>query len=81
MQMIYKVTVEVEGRGSLRSLVRSFLFADRESADLFAKMIEIRADVRLVGTSIDHLMSPREAMEEVDQEIDMVMRVAYSEQL
>lgn len=36
---------------------------------------------RIVGTSIDHLMTAKDALEEIDEEIEMAMRVAYTEQL
>lgn len=81
MQMFYKVTVQILGVGSVPAMTRSFHFASQHDADTFARLMEHRSGVTLVGTSIDHLMSAREASEEVHDEIDMAMRVAYSESL
>lgn len=79
MKMFYKVSVEFPCPGTGLVMRRSFSFARREEADLFVKVAEGRDGLKITGTSIDHLMDAREVFEEIDEEIDLSMRVAHSE--
>ena len=82
MQMIFKVTVQLPEVGSMLAVTRTFLFLDRQEANNFTKLIEQRTDgVKVVLTSIDHLIRASEALDEIDEEMDMAMRVAYTERL
>lgn len=80
MKMIFKVTVEIPDPGSMLILRRTFTFADRAEAEAFTKLLQSQpGGVKMVGTSIDHLMSAKEALVEIDEEVDMAGRVAYAE--
>lgn len=80
MQMIFKVAIEIPAVGSVPAMRRTFCFTDRREAEVFSKMIEQHTGgVKLAGTSIDHLMGACEALDEVDEEIEMATRVAHVE--
>lgn len=80
MQMIFKVAIEIPAVGSVPAMRRTFCFNDRQEAENFSKIAEREAGgVKLVGTSIDHLMSAKEALYEIAEEIEMSTRVAYVE--
>lgn len=80
MIVIYQIRVSIPCSAGM-VLERTFLFADRLEAEKFAKLVERHpAAIRVVGTSINHLMSAGEALDEVDEEINLDARLAYSEQ-
>lgn len=81
MQMIYRVTVEFPVITTGMVVRRPFFFSDRHEADKFVQCTEKRNDgVTIVGTSIDHIMAAYEAIDEVDEEMEMAMRVAWQDQ-
>lgn len=80
MKMFYKVTVDFPDPTKGFCIRRSFSFASTQEADNFVKLLAQReGSVTVAGTSIDHLMDAREALDEIDEEIDLTMRAAHSE--
>lgn len=82
MQLFFKVTIEFPSVGSVAAMRRAFCFATKEEAGAFIGEMHTRgADlaISVVGTSIDHIMTGAEAAAEVAEEMDLNMRVAYSE--
>lgn len=80
MQLVFKVTVEIPAVGSILGATRSYTFTSRSETEVFTKLVAARGDgVRVVSHSIDHIMNPTEAIQEIDEEMEMVMRSAYSE--
>lgn len=79
MQLFFKVHVHFPAVGGVCEMDRTFCFATRQEAESFEKTLAGRGDgVRATGTSIDHMMVAAEAIREVDEEMDLTMRSAYS---
>lgn len=81
MRLIYKISVEFPAISSCVSSVRrDFFFEDTKEAEYFAKHTMRRNDdAKVVGTSIEHIMTAEEATDEIDEEMEMALRVAWSE--
>lgn len=80
MQLFFKVHVQFPAVGGICEAGRTFCFATRKEAEAFEAALAGRGDgVRVTGTSIDHMMTAAEAVAEICEEMDLVMRAAYSE--
>ena len=69
MKRIYRVSVTIE-RGVDRPLKSSFIFGSRYEADTFIEEAHVRFGCAKEGFSIDHVMSRKEALDEIRAALD-----------
>lgn len=80
MQLFFKVHVHFPAVGGICEAGRTFCFETRKEAEAFTAAMAGRGDgVRVTGSSLDHIMTAAEAVTEINEEMDMIMRAAYSE--
>ena len=68
MKTIYHVTVDIGTPGRARN--RSFIFGSRYEADTFIEEAKAKYGVKDAGFSLNHVMTRKEALDEIRVELE-----------